>query len=163
MLPAELPEPPQVSLAEYQLLLQLRKHDLTQNPLKRKATTGERLADRVAATVGSWRFIIIQSILLALWITLNLIAWVQHWDPYPFILLNLALSFQAAYSAPIIMMSQNRQSDLDRADMRQDCEVNLKAEIEIELLHDKLNLLRDRYIPEILAQLQRIEERLEQR
>ena len=163
MLPAELPEPPQVSLAEYQLLLQLRKHDLTQNPLKRKATTGERLADRVAATVGSWRFIIIQSILLALWITLNLIAWVQHWDPYPFILLNLALSFQAAYSAPIIMMSQNRQSDLDRADMRQDCEVNLKAEIEIELLHDNLNLLRDRYIPEILAQLQRIEERLEQR
>ena len=194
MRPAELPEPPQVSLAEYQLLLQLRKHDLTQNPLKRKAiaiatllrtflvvcfaccqkcpcpnlcggsyTTGERLADRVAATVGSWRFIIIQSILLALWITLNLIAWVQHWDPYPFILLNLALSFQAAYSAPIIMMSQNRQSDLDRADMRQDCEVNLKAEIEIELLHDKLNLLRDRYIPEILAQLQRIEERLEQR
>ena len=80
MLPAELPEPPQVSLAEYQLLLQLRKHDLTQNPLKRKATTGERLADRVAATVGSWRFIIIQSILLALWITLNLIAWVQHWE-----------------------------------------------------------------------------------
>jgi len=117
----------------------------------------------VAATVGSWRFIIIQNALLSLWITLNVVAWFQHWDPYPFILLNLALSFQAAYSAPIIMMAQNRQSDLDRADVRQDCEVNLKAEIEIELLHDKLNLLRDRYIPEILAQLQRIEERLEQK
>ena len=163
MLPSELPEPPQVSLAEYQLLLQLREKDLAQNPLKRRVTVGERLADKVAAIVGSWRFIIIQSVLLLAWITLNVIGWLQHWDPYPFILLNLALSFQAAYSAPIIMMSQNRQSDLDRADMRHDCEVNLKAEIEIELLHDKLNLLRDQYIPEILARLQRIEEHLEQK
>jgi len=134
------------------------------------ATTGIEMQQRVGhhcpllhLNVGSWRFIIIQNALLSLWITLNVVAWFQHWDPYPFILLNLALSFQAAYSAPIIMMAQNRQSDLDRADVRQDCEVNLKAEIEIELLHDKLNLLRDRYIPEILAQLQRIEERLEQK
>lgn len=161
MLPSELPEPIQVSLSEYQLLLQLRENDLTQNPLKRQPTAGERLADRVAATVGSWRFIIIQSVLLVIWMTLNIVGWFQHWDPYPFILLNLALSFQAAYSAPIIMMSQNRQSDIDRAEMRHDCEVNLKAELEIELLHDKLNLLRDKHIPEILAQLQRIEERLD--
>jgi uncharacterized membrane protein len=66
---------------------------------------GDRLADRVVTIVGSWPFILIQSFLLMLWIALNLLAYNQHWDPYPFILLNLMLSFQAAYTAPIIMMS----------------------------------------------------------
>jgi uncharacterized membrane protein len=70
------------------------------------------LADRVAETVGSWCFIIIQSVLLGIWIMLNMIAFIRHWDPFPFILLNLVLSFQAAYAAPIIMMSQNRQSEI---------------------------------------------------
>ena len=69
-------------------------------------TAGQRIADIVAATMGSWRFIIIQSTILLLWIALNVTAYVQRWDPYPFILLNLALSFQAAYAAPFIMMSQ---------------------------------------------------------
>jgi uncharacterized membrane protein len=68
-------------------------------------TAGQRIADTVAATMGSWRFIIIQSTILLLWIALNVTAYVQRWDPYPFILLNLALSFQAAYAAPFIMMS----------------------------------------------------------
>src|SRR5713101_7684290 len=77
-------------------------------------TLGQHVADVIAATVGSWRFIIIQSILLAAWLILNVVGWINHWDPYPFILLNLALSFQAAYSAPIIMMSQNRASARDR-------------------------------------------------
>ncbi len=72
-----------------------------------KLTMGQRIADNVASTVGSWRFIIIQSSLLALWIIINCIAWISHWDPYPFILLNLALSFQAAYTGPFVMNHQD--------------------------------------------------------
>ena len=97
-----------------------------------KLTTGQRIADRLATVMGSWAFIIIQSIILAFWITLNVIAYINHWDPYPFILLNLALSFQAAYAAPIIMMSQNRQAAKDRLMAEQDYEVNLKAEDELK-------------------------------
>ena len=106
-------------------------------------TVGQRVADRVAEIIGSWRFIIIQSMLLAVWITLNITAYIYRWDPYPFILLNLALSFQAAYSAPIIMMSQNRQSEKDHLQAKNDYEVNLKAELEIMQLHEKFNELRD--------------------
>ena len=105
-------------------------------------TTGQRVADAVAATMGSWRFIIIQTTILILWIALNITAYVQRWDPYPFILLNLALSFQAAYAAPFIMMSQNRQQDVDRKDAAADYQINVKAELEIELLHQKLDELR---------------------
>ena len=77
-------------------------------------TFGQRAADGFAKAAGSWRFIIIQSIILAVWILLNVTAWIHRWDIYPFILLNLCLSFQAAYAAPIIMMSQNRQAARDR-------------------------------------------------
>ena len=104
---------------------------------------GQRIADAVARTMGSWRFIIVQSTLLAAWVTLNVTAWRSHWDPYPFILLNLALSFQAAYAAPFIMMSQNRQQEIDRTSAENDHQVNLKAELEIELVHKKLNALRE--------------------
>ena len=106
-------------------------------------TTGQKIADTVAATMGSWRFIIIQSIILLIWIVLNVTAYVQQWDPYPFILLNLALSFQAAYAAPFIMMSQNRQQDIDRKSAENDFQVNVKAELEIELLHQKIDQLRE--------------------
>ena len=106
-------------------------------------TPGQRIADTVAATMGSWRFIIIQSTILLAWIVLNITAWINHWDPYPFILLNLALSFQAAYAAPFIMMSQNRQQDVDRTQAENDYRINVKAELEIELLHEKLDLLRE--------------------
>ena len=106
-------------------------------------TTGQRIADSVAATMGSWRFIIIQSIILLLWIALNVTAFVEQWDPYPFILLNLALSFQAAYAAPFIMMSQNRQQDIDRRAAENDYQVNIKAELEIEALHQKIDELRE--------------------
>jgi uncharacterized membrane protein len=87
--------------------------------------------------MGSWSFIIIQSLLFGGWIALNAIAFVRHWDPYPFILLNLALSFQAAYAAPIIMMSQNRQADKDRLMAEHDYEINTKAEQEVKsiMLH----------------------------
>jgi len=77
-------------------------------------TTGERAADAVAVAMGSWRFIIIQSVIVAAWIILNIMAVIRHFDPYPFILLNLLFSTQAAYAAPIIMMSQNRQAAKDR-------------------------------------------------
>ena len=77
--------------------------------------------------MGSWPFIIVQSIILAIWISLNVIGYMNHWDPYPFILLNLALSFQAAYAAPIIMMSQNRQAAKDRLMAEQDYEINLQG------------------------------------
>ncbi|MGH6739446.1 MAG: DUF1003 domain-containing protein [Bradyrhizobium sp.] len=106
-------------------------------------TVGQSIADTVAATMGSWRFIIIQSVILLVWIVLNITAYVQQWDPYPFILLNLALSFQAAYAAPFIMMSQNRQQDIDRKQAENDYQINIKAELEIELLHHKIDQFRE--------------------
>lgn len=114
-----------------------------------RPSRGGQVADVVTATVGSWRFIIIQSCLLVVWIVLNVTAWMQHWDPYPFILLNLALSFQAAYATPFILMSQNRQSEVDRQKAQQDLDCDLKAEMEIELLHEKLDSLRDREIADL--------------
>jgi uncharacterized membrane protein len=106
-------------------------------------TTGQRIADAVATIMGSWPFIIIQSVVLTLWIFLNITAYLQKWDPYPFILLNLALSFQAAYAAPFILMSQNRQQDIDRSSAASDHQINIKAELEIELLHQKMDQLRE--------------------
>jgi uncharacterized membrane protein len=100
----------------------------------------------VAATVGSWRFIIIQSTIIVLWMGYNLAVQGKGWDPYPFILLNLVLSFQAAYTAPAIMMSQNRQAEVDRRHAGNDYEVNVKAELEIELLHQKIDLMREKEI-----------------
>lgn len=139
-----------ISPEEYQMILDLRDRNPAQQTSKRPLTFGERLSDGVVRTVGSWNFIVIQSILLAIWIAINVVGTIAKWDPYPFILLNLMLSFQAAYTAPIIMMSQNRQSQLDRQDAKYDYEVNLKAELEIELLHDNINLLRDEEIVEVL-------------
>ena len=106
-------------------------------------TVGPRVADQVAATMGSWHFIIIQSVILAAWIALNVTELFVHaWDPYPFILLNLALSFQAAYAAPIIMMSQNRQAAKDRLGAELDLQTNLKAESLIEEIHGGMDDLR---------------------
>jgi uncharacterized membrane protein len=118
-----------------------------------RLTFGQRVADDVAATMGSWNFIIIQTLLLLVWIILNITAYVREWDPYPFILLNLALSFQAAYAAPFIMMSQNRQADIDRKQAENDYHINIKAELEIELLHQKIDLLREK---EVLALTQAV-------
>ncbi len=123
-------------------------------------TTGDRIADRVAATMGSWNFIIIQTVLLIIWIILNVTAYVREWDHYPFILLNLALSFQAAYAAPVIMMSQNRQAAIDRAAATTDYNINAKAELEIELLHQKLDLLRETEVSELIQVIHRLEARL---
>ena len=124
------------------------------NPDALPRTPGEYLADRIAAIMGSWRFIIVQSGLLALWIVLNIVAWFQHWDPYPFILLNLVLSFQAAFTAPILMMAQNRQSAIDRQKAQLDYDVNLRAELDIEALHEKIDLLRQEDITRLVGLLE---------
>lgn len=108
-----------------------------------RLTLGQKIADTVADTMGSWRFIIIQSTLLAVWITLNVTAWLNHWDPYPFILLNLMLSFQAAYAAPFIMMSQNRQASKDRIAAEIDHQVNTKAELEVGLLLKRMDNIEE--------------------
>ena len=123
-------------------------------------TMGQRIADTVAATMGSWKFIIIQSTILLLWIALNVTAWINHWDPYPFILLNLALSFQAAYAAPFIMMSQNRQQDIDRLAAETDHQINIKAELEIESLHLKLDQLRETEVLYLTKAVQELTELL---
>lgn len=97
-------------------------------------TVGQRTADWVANTMGSWKFIITQSVFLGFWTVLNVAAWFSHWDPYPFILMNLVLSLQAAYAAPIIMMSQNRQAARDRIEAHNDFQVNKKTEMEVRAI-----------------------------
>ncbi len=104
-----------------------------------RMTLGQLIADGVASTMGSWRFIIIQSCILLAWLVLNSIAWINHWDSYPFILLNLALSFEAAYAAPFIMMSQNRQSEKDRLMADSDYHCNIKGEEETRNIMDHLD------------------------
>lgn len=101
-------------------------------------TFGQRIADSVAVAIGSWSFIVAQSIVLAVWIVVNVVAWLEHWDPYPFILLNLALAFQAAYAAPFIMISQNRQAERDRIQAEADYRTNVEAEQRIEDLQRRL-------------------------
>lgn len=103
---------------------------------KHRATLslGGRLADSVAKGMGSWKFIIIQTVLVISWMGLNVIGFIYHWDVYPFILLNLLFSTQAAYAAPIIMMAQNRQNDRDRAHAEADYKTNKDAKLEIEAL-----------------------------
>lgn len=104
----------------------------------------DRVADALARALGSWPFIIVQSAILSMWVAINITAFIARWDPYPFILLNLVLSFQAAYSAPLIMMSQNRQAAADRREAEGDYRTNLKAELEVELLHCKLDQVAEK-------------------
>lgn len=105
------------------------------------ATRGERAADAVTSLVGSWAFLIVQSTLLLSWIAGNAGLLPKAWDPYPFILLNLMLSFQAAYTAPVILMSQNRETRAEKRKLDYYYRINLKQELEIELLHAKIDLL----------------------
>ncbi len=118
-----------------------------------RLTLGQRVADRVAATVGSWPFIITQSIILAAWLVLNSLAFINHWDPYPFILLNLMLSFQAAYAAPFVMMSQNRQAEKDRLTAQNDYQTDCKGEEEIRHIMDHLDH-QDALILQIVQRLE---------
>lgn len=115
---------------------------------------GSRLADSVAKGMGSWRFIIFQTILVVLWMGLNVVGFFYHWDVYPFILLNLLFSTQAAYAAPIIMMSQNRQSERDRLQAQADYQTNIEAKQEIEALTLILNKLDVEKLDKIIAMLE---------
>ena len=146
-------------------LREVRRKQRAHDPgvLSAQLTSGQKIADAVAATMGSWRFIIIQTTILLFWIALNVTAWIQHWDPYPFILLNLALSFQAAYAAPFIMMSQNRQQDVDRKEAAADYQINIKAELEIELLHQKLDELREKEVFALTDAVNALTELLQQK
>lgn len=113
---------------------------------KSRQSAGQVIADKVAAVVGSWPFIIAQSVVLVVWMTLNVLLVVRAsapgglkaWDPYPFILLNLVLSFQAAYTGPVVMMSQNRQAERDRLAAEADYECNVKAEKELQVVLQQL-------------------------
>ncbi len=118
-------------------------------------TFGQKVADRVATGMGSWTFIIIQTIAVMCWITLNIIALVAHWDPYPFILLNLLFSVQAAYAAPIIMMAQNRQAERDRIQAEADYETNIKAKSEIEMLQKALSRIEIDKLDKIISLLEK--------
>jgi uncharacterized membrane protein len=132
-----------------------RRHRPAPEQAPRGIALPDRAADVIAASVGSWTFVLLQSGILIAWIVWNATA-ARPVDPYPFILLNLLLSFQAAYTAPIIMMSQNRQADVDRARAILDYEVNQKAEMEIELLHAKVDLLREQEIARLSAAVERL-------
>ncbi|HEY9234596.1 MULTISPECIES: DUF1003 domain-containing protein [Phenylobacterium] len=116
-----------------------------------RLTFGQRLADQVATFGGSWTFIIAFGLALAIWVGGNLLLRRAAFDPYPFIFLNLMLSMLAAVQAPIIMMSQNRQAAKDRLDAAHDYEVNLKCEIEIMALHDKLDQMRNEQLQMLVA------------
>jgi len=115
---------------------------------------GSRLADSVAKEMGSWRFIVLQTVLVILWMGLNIVGFFYHWDVYPFILLNLLFSTQAAYAAPIIMMSQNRQSERDRLQAQADYQTNIEAKQEIEALTIILNKLDVEKLDKIIAMLE---------
>jgi len=117
-------------------------------------TLGQRAADVVASFGGSWTFVGLFAAVMLLWVGLNAFLLMNRgktFDPYPYILLNLFLSMLAAIQAPIILMSQNRHSERDRANAEHDYEVNLKAELEIMLLHEKIDLLREKQWDELLV------------
>lgn len=136
----------EVTELESELIKRMQQHELiTKNidtTLDQEWTFGERLADKIATFGGSWTFLICFAIFLAIWIIINTVVMVAHpADPYPFILLNLILSCIAAIQAPVIMMSQNRQETKDRLRSENDYQINLKAELEIQHLHEKLDHL----------------------
>jgi uncharacterized membrane protein len=154
-----------------QIVLEAIKNEelITENllhPAKEVTSFGQRISDKVAQFGGSWKFIILFSIILFAWIVFNSIALgVYKFDPYPFILMNLILSTIAALQAPIIMMSQNRQEEKDRQRGENDYLINMKAELEIRSLHQKIDLLLEEQIKtlfdsqaEQLKELKKIQE-----
>lgn len=126
---------------------------------KDSLTFGQRLSDGVANGMGSWRFIIWQTIIVVIWMTLNVIAFKYKWDLYPFILLNLLFSTQAAYAAPIIMMAQNRQNERDRAHAEADFRTNVEAKKEIEELLERLNSIEIDKLDKILAIVEKMDKK----
>lgn len=135
-----------LSTLESEVIEKIKNHDLISNDLEdsysKSTTFGQKIADKVASFGGSWKFIISFFVFIALWVILNSVALLfKSFDPYPFILLNLFLSCLAAFQAPVIMMSQNRQEDKDRQRAKEDYKVNLKSELEIQILQEKVDHL----------------------
>lgn len=122
---------------------------------REKQTLGDKIADRLAKSMGSWNFLILQTIFVFVWIAANIIGFLLEWDPYPFILLNLIFSTQAAYAAPIIMMAQNRQAERDRYQAEDDYETNKKAKEEIEELQSRLARIETEKLDKILRILEK--------
>jgi uncharacterized membrane protein len=151
----------ELTALDNEVLESLHQHELLSSNInvefEQKQTFGEYLADKIAAFGGSWRFIIFFGVVLAFWIGINsaVLLW-RPFDPYPFILLNLILSCLAAMQAPVIMMSQNRQEAKDRLRSENDYQINLKAELEIRHLHEKIDHLLSRQW-ERLVQIQQIQ------
>jgi uncharacterized membrane protein len=141
----------ELSALDQEVIESLQQHEILSNDLskqfERKLTFGERLSDHIAEFGGSWKFLITFGAVLVVWIAINGVLIVAHaFDPYPFILLNLILSCLAAVQAPVIMMSQNRAEARDRLRAENDYKINLKAELEIRHLHEKIDhLLRRQY------------------
>ena len=136
-----------------------RRPPLSRDPhadYEERLTFGQRLADQIARFGGSWGFILLFMLVLAAWVLINTVVLLRHpFDPYPFIFLNLILSMLAAVQAPVIMMSQNRQAEKDRVTAAHDYEVNLKAELEIMALHEKLDRMRDEQLAALLVEQHR--------
>ena len=121
---------------------------------KDRMTVGQRIADAVATGMGSWGFIIVQTLLVVTWMVLNVIEVSTHrWDPYPFILLNLLFSTQAAYAAPIIMMSQNRSAERDRFQANADFQTNVDSKKDIEAVQVQLSRIENEKLDKILSLL----------
>ena len=147
-----LPEPEQRVIHHYGERRHISRD--TNREFEKRLTFGQRLADQVATIGGSWMFILIFAAILFLWVLLNSFILVRRgasFDPYPYILLNLFLSMLAAVQAPVILMSQSRQAAKDRMDAVHDYEVNLKAELEILSLHEKLDELREKKWGELIV------------
>jgi len=151
----------ELTFLEHEVLESLQKQELLSANVdfefEKQRTLGERMADRLAVFGGSWKFLIYFGVFLVLWIVMNsLVLYRRPADPYPFIFLNLMLSCLAAVQAPIIMMSQNRQETKDRLRSQHDYQVNLKAELEIRNLHEKMDhLLSNQW--ERLIQIQELQ------
>jgi uncharacterized membrane protein len=111
---------------------------LTRVEMQEVATLGERIADRAASIIGSWRFIVVQTVVVVIWVGLNVCAWTAQWDPYPFILLNLMFSVQAAYTGPILLLASNRQVARDRAMAQRDDE---ELGVIYQLQHEQMEIL----------------------
>jgi uncharacterized membrane protein len=125
---------------------------------KEKLSFGDKLSDSVANGMGSWSFIIWQSIIVIMWMILNVVGFIRHWDVYPFILLNLIFSTQAAYAAPIIMMSQNRQNQRDREHAQHDYQTNIDAKKEIEALQLHLSKIEVEKLDKIIELLNKVKQ-----
>lgn len=138
----------ELSALDHEVVESLRQHEIVSSDLsrefERQLSFGERLADHIAEFGGSWRFILTFGAILLAWIAINVLLAMRAFDPYPFILLNLVLSCLAAIQAPIIMMSQNRAEARDRLRAENDYKINLKAELEIRHLHEKIDHLLQR-------------------